>query len=62
MKDKRNKYIKIIANKLVDLEKELQLGKNVQENRKKIKDIMDSLSLEDAIKVDSYIIKKKLLT
>lgn len=62
MKNERNKRIKRIAQKIVNLEKELQLGKNVKENQQKIEDIMSSLSVEDMLQIDEYITKKKLLT
>ena len=62
MKDKRNKIIKVLAQKIVKAEKELQLGKNMKENQQKIEDIMSSLSLKEAIRLDTYISEKKLLT
>lgn len=62
MKDERKQHIKVLARKIVKAEKELQLGKNVKENQRKIEDIMSSLSLEEAIKLDAYISEKKLLT
>ena len=62
MKDKKNKHIKIITNKIVNLERECSLGNNVQENMKKIQDITDSLSLEEILQIDEYITRKKLLT
>ena len=62
MKDKRNKHIKILAQKIVDLESEIRLGKDVQENQKKIENIVSSLSFEDMIRIDDYIFKKKFLT
>lgn len=62
MKDKRNKNIKILALKLTKLEKEIQLGKNVQENEQKIQNIMLNLSIEDMLLIDNYINKKKFLT
>ncbi len=62
MKDERNKYIKLVAQKIVEAEKELLLGKNVQENQQKIEDIMSSLSFEDVLLLDDYIQRKKLLT
>ena len=62
MKDKRNIRIKKLAQQIVELEKEMQLGKNVQENSDKIENIMCSLSFEDIFLIDEYIIKKKLLT
>lgn len=62
MKDKRNKHIKILAQKIADLESEIRLGKDVQENQKKIENIVSSLSFEDMIRIDDYIFKKKFLT
>ncbi len=62
MKDERKPNIKVLARKIVKAEKELQLGKNVKENQHKIEDIMSSLSLEEAIRLDAYISEKKLLT
>lgn len=62
MKDKRNKRIKILANKIVQIEKQIALGNNVQENQNKIQSITDSLTLEEILQVDEYITRKKLLT
>jgi hypothetical protein len=62
MKNKQDKRIKNIANKIVNLEKEILLGKNVQENQQKIESIVSTLSLEDMLEIDEYILKKKLLT
>lgn len=62
MKNERNKYIKLVAQKIVKAEKELFLGKNVQENQQKIEKIMSSLSFEDVLLLDDYIQRKKLLT
>lgn len=62
MKDERKTNIKVLAKKIVKAEKELQLGKNVKENQHKIEDIMSSLSLEEAIRLDAYISEKKMLT
>lgn len=62
MKDERKTNIKVLAKKIVKAEKELQLGKNVKENQHKIEDIMSSLSLEEAIRLDIYISEKKMLT
>lgn len=51
-----------IAKQIVELEKECQLGKNVQENMAKIENIMSTLSLLDILEIDEYIMKKHLLT
>ena len=62
MKDKRNKRIQSIARSIVDLEKDILLGKDIQESKKKIENIVTSLSFEDMLLVDNYIMSKKLLT
>ena len=62
MKDKRNKRIKILANKIAQIEEQIALGSNVQENQNKIQNITDSLTLEEILQVDEYITRKKLLT
>lgn len=62
MKDKRNKRIKILANKIVQIEEQIALGNNVKENQNKIQSITDSLTLEEILQVDEYITRKKLLT
>jgi TATA-box binding protein (TBP) (component of TFIID and TFIIIB) len=62
MKNKQDKRIKNIANKIANLEKEMLLGKNIQENQQKIENIVSTLSFEDMLEIDEYILKKKLLT
>ncbi|MCC8068677.1 MAG: hypothetical protein LIO71_02800 [Ruminococcus sp.] len=62
MKDKRNNRIKFLSEKIVALEKEMRLGKNVQENQDKIENIMSTLSIEEMLQIDDYITKKKMLT
>lgn len=62
MKDKRNKHLKILAQKIVKAEREILEGKSVQENKDKIQNIMGSLSLTEALELDEYIHRKKLLT
>lgn len=62
MKDERNKHLKILAQKIVKAEREILEGKSVQENKDKIQNIMGSLSLTEALELDEYIHRKKLLT
>lgn len=62
MKEKRKKHIKILADKIVRMEKELLLGNNIQENQAKIESIMGSLALDEMLELDEYIMRKKLLT
>jgi hypothetical protein len=61
MKNK-NKHLKLLAEKIVLLEKELELGKNVKENQAKIEEIILSLSFEEVLELDNYIFEKNLLT
>ena len=61
MKDKRNKRIKILANKIAQIEEQIALGNNVQENQNKIQNITDSLTLEEILQVDEYITRKKII-
>ena len=60
MKDKRNKRIKILAQKIAKAESDMRLGKNVKQNQQKIKDIMSNLSVEDMIAIDDYIHSKNI--
>ena len=62
MKDKRNKRIKILGQKIAKAESDIRLGKNVKENQQKIENIMSGLSIEDMIAIDDYIYFKKYLT
>ena len=61
MKENKNKHLRNIAKKIAKLEKEINLGNNVQGNREKIENIMCSLDFGDIIFIDNYIIEKKLL-
>ena len=61
MKENKNKHLRNIAKKIAKLEKEMRLGNNVQENKKKIENIMCSLNFGDIIFIDNYIMEKKLL-
>ena len=65
MKDKRNRnrkeYIARKAKKIAEIEKQMRLGKDVQTAQKEIQDIMCTLSIEDMLEIDEYIIKNNLL-
>lgn len=60
MKDE--KKIKQLAEQIFILEKECQLGNNVQENMNKIEQLTQTLSLDEMLEVDTYIMEKKFLT
>ena len=65
MKDKRNKnrkeYIARKAKKIAEIEKQMRLGKDIQTAQKEIQNIMCTLSIEDMLEIDEYIIKNNLL-
>lgn len=61
MKDERKK-IKELAEKIVELEKQCQSKNNVSKALEEIEQLTKDLSLEDMLKIDEYIIEKKLLT
>lgn len=56
------KKIKILAKKIVKLEKEKSLGKSEKEIMNEIESIINTLSFDEMIEIDNYIISKKLLT
>ena len=60
MKDE--KKIKQLAEQIFILEKECQLGNNVQKNMNKIEQLTQTLSLDEMLEVDTYIMEKKFLT
>lgn len=54
----KNKDIKILADKIIECERDINLGKNVKENQEKIEAIMLSLTFDDLFKLDNYISEK----
>lgn len=57
MKNNKDKNIKIIAQKIIKLEKELSLGRNTKENQEEIEKMILSLPFEDVLLLDEYIQK-----
>lgn len=55
---KISKKLQRLANEIWNLEREIQRGNNVEENQNKIEKITDSLSLEDMIVIDEYLMSK----
>lgn len=53
----KKKEIRKRAQEIWELEKECQLGKNVQENMEKMYILMSTLSLEDLVAIDDCIWK-----
>ena len=62
MKDEKKKNIKMIAEEIARLEKSYQSKNNVSESLNKLEQIIQTLSLEDMLAIDDYILEKKLLT
>lgn len=61
MKDEK-KNIKIIADKIIELEEQCQSGNNISEFMNKMEQLIQGLSLEEMLEIDNYIISKKVLT
>ena len=49
--------LRVIATNIMLCEKEIRQGNNVKENENKIKKYMSTLSMEDILKMDEYIMK-----
>ena len=49
--------LRVIATNIMLCEKEIRQGKNVKENENKIREYMSTLSMEDVLKMDEYIMK-----
>ena len=49
--------LRVIATNIMLCEKEIRQGKNIKENENKIKEYMSTLSMEDVLKMDEYIMK-----
>ena len=62
MKDEKKKNIKMLAEEIVALEESCQSKNNVSESLHKLEQIIQTLSLEDMLAIDEYILEKKLLT
>ncbi len=60
MKDE--KKIIELAKQIAKLEKECQLGNNVQKNMNKIEQLIQTLSLEEMLAIDAYITNENFLT
>ena len=60
MKDE--KKLKELAEQIYNLEQECQCKNNIQENMNKIEQLTQTLSLEEMFIIDTYIMKKKILT
>lgn len=59
---KEENEIKRLAEIIVELEKNIQSKNNIAESKDKIEQLISTLSLEDMLAIDDYIISKNLLT
>lgn len=57
---KKKKLIKI-ANEIAELEKKLALGKDVESCEAKMMKLAESLSIDEMMIIDEYIMEKRLL-
>ena len=57
---KRSKELKKIAQRIRNLEELIRLGKNVKSNQDEIQKIMNTLSIDDMLEIDEYIMSKTL--
>ena len=57
---KRSRELKKIAQRIRNLEEMIRLGKNVKSNQDEIQKIMNTLSIEDMLEIDEYIMSKTL--
>ena len=57
---KRSRELKKIAQRIRNLEEMIRLGKNVKLNQDEIQKIMNTLSIEDMLEIDEYIMSKTL--
>ena len=60
MKDE--KKLKELAEQIYNLEQECQFKNNFQQNMNKIEQLTQTLSLEEMLIIDTYIIEKNFLT
>ena len=58
---KRDKKIKKIANELAKLEQDMMAGKNAESCEIKMQELAKSLSLEDMVAIDNYIVSHQLV-
>lgn len=59
---KKEKELKKIAQRIINLEEQMRLGKDVKSAQNKIQEIMSALSTEEMLMIDDYIIGSRKLT
>jgi len=56
----RKQELKIIAQKIINAEREIELGKDIELNEEKIQNYMQTIPLNDLIKITEYIDNKEI--
>jgi len=56
----RKQELKIIAQKIINAEREIKLGKDIELNEEKIQNYMQTIPLNDLIKITEYIDNKEI--
>lgn len=62
MKRNKKEKIKEVANIIAELEKECQMGKNVQNNMSKMDELINQFDITDLLLLDEFILENNLLT
>ena len=62
MKRNKKEKLKEVARIIAELEKECQMGKNVQENMSKMDELIKQFDIPDLLLLDEFILENNLLT
>lgn len=62
MKRNKKEKLKEVAKIIAELEKECQMGKNVQENMSKMDELVTQFDITDLLLLDEFILENNLLT
>lgn len=62
MKRNKKEKLKEVARIIAELEKECQMGKNVQENMSKMDELVTQFDITDLLLLDEFILENNLLT
>lgn len=62
MKSEKKKHIKDIAKQIARLERCYQSGTDISKTEEELEQLVRTLSLEEMLEIDEYILRKNLLT
>lgn len=62
MKRNKKEKLKEVAKTIAELEKECQMGKNVQKNMSKMDELITQFDITDLLLLDEFILENNLLT